>query len=477
MDEDILRVLNQGSLDDPSVADELEALKAEKDEAYKRDFVDAAASVHRDDPSEALDASKEWLEEYAEPDFDESYRHVMQVLHGVSLRDDWRYRDAIEVFQSVPDWESNADIVFQIADCRLRMGDFRSAGRLAEAAAMLGGGGAWGAIGSRARRFLELARRYVDAERRYFDQPEARTDVMLFPRGWSSTSPFVTSALPGISRPVTGGGYFLSWRNHGVAIDPGLDFLRNYHDLGGPFSITDIDTVLVSHCHLDHVADLPAIASLVYDSGDYLDERTSVDLYADPNTISDYSGIVAQSLSVHDVESSAPLDLDDITVYPFNVQHSISPCFGFRFELEAGPTIGYTADTGYFGELASSLRGSDIVIAHYSKQYAHDADDELSEKHLGLYGLERLIGDLDPEVFLIGEWSANQGDRRGQVVDLLRERTGVREIHPIDRTLSIKLENCTISCTGCGVDVDPVDVSGSPANWFDEWPYLCRSCC
>ena len=77
---------------------------------------------------------------------------------------------------------------------------------------------------------------------------------------WNSASP-----AKGFS---VGGGYLLYHLNKvnsevdmGIAIDPGFDFVRNLFHMG--FSLEDIDIVLISHAHLDHIRDFESIVMLL----------------------------------------------------------------------------------------------------------------------------------------------------------------------------------------------------------------------
>jgi len=76
---------------------------------------------------------------------------------------------------------------------------------------------------------------------------------------WNSSSPAEGYSL--------GGGYLLYRidRNAGVdlgiAIDPGFDFIRNLFHMG--FTLNDIDMILISHAHIDHIRDFEALVALL----------------------------------------------------------------------------------------------------------------------------------------------------------------------------------------------------------------------
>lgn len=63
-----------------------------------------------------------------------------------------------------------------------------------------------------------------------------------------------------------GGGYFIYRTDTdgridlGIAIDPGFDFVRNLFKMG--FSLKDIDVILISHAHADHIWDFESLVQL-----------------------------------------------------------------------------------------------------------------------------------------------------------------------------------------------------------------------
>ena len=82
-------------------------------------------------------------------------------------------------------------------------------------------------------------------------------------RQWNSHTPLLASADGKDSR---GGGYFLQWAGKGIVVDPGMDFLRNFRQAGLAFR--DIDAVILTHNHWDHVADVIPLLTLLFEYND-----------------------------------------------------------------------------------------------------------------------------------------------------------------------------------------------------------------
>jgi len=79
-----------------------------------------------------------------------------------------------------------------------------------------------------------------------------------------------------------GGGYFIYHKGQdgkidlGVAIDPGFDFVRNFFRMG--FSLVDIDIVIISHAHADHLWDFESIVQLLNEMSDKTGQSSRIDV-------------------------------------------------------------------------------------------------------------------------------------------------------------------------------------------------------
>lgn len=93
------------------------------------------------------------------------------------------------------------------------------------------------------------------------DTKDYRSCHFLGLQRWNSQTPTLTLSL--------GGGYLLYEQDGtgrvtlGIAIDPGFDFVDNLFHMG--FTLQDIDFILLTHAHLDHIRDFEPIVSAMLD--------------------------------------------------------------------------------------------------------------------------------------------------------------------------------------------------------------------
>ncbi|HVE69241.1 MAG TPA: MBL fold metallo-hydrolase [Solirubrobacteraceae bacterium] len=96
-----------------------------------------------------------------------------------------------------------------------------------------------------------------------------------------------SSAFPLLPRPsafrALGGGYLVrlhqiqssdgETRPFGIALDPGADFVENLYRSG--YSLSDVDMVIVTHDHVDHLGSLDPLLSLLYARSEILEHQGS----------------------------------------------------------------------------------------------------------------------------------------------------------------------------------------------------------
>jgi len=130
-----------------------------------------------------------------------------------------------------------------------------------------------------------------------------------------------------------------------------------------------IETVLVTHSHMDHTNSLPFFIENVYGG-----ERTSIDVYASAATTysvrkhlfnnaswPDFTRLpnnLLPSIRFRELEEEIPIVLNGVTFTPFFVDHLV-PTFGYLIEQD-GVSVIWSSDTGptvRLWEIANTARG------------------------------------------------------------------------------------------------------------------------
>ena len=155
--------------------------------------------------------------------------------------------------------------------------------------------------------------------------------------------------------------YLLTQDDFRVVIDLGsgsLSRLQNY------VSIDEINAVVLSHFHHDHVADVGSFqyACLVQEQLGNLPGKMPI--YAAKD-----EGKAFQSLTHNGTIGKAYDHRKSNEIGPFTFQFIKTkhpkPCYAMRIS-NGDKTIVYTADTSYFEELVDFSRGADLLIAESS---------------------------------------------------------------------------------------------------------------
>ncbi len=332
---------------------------------------------------------------------------------------------------------------------------------------------------------------------KYLTQPDSeRKDTLSILRGWSSA----VTLLEGSERRWRGGGYFLKWRGYGIVIDPGFDFLRNFHDTG--YHGREISAVLVSHNHPDHNSDLKAIDDLRYElykrlaaikkpgSQPYVlvwDQDTgAATKFGFEKPQHQHEPVVMASGFPQPFDLSAHPAKIPVRLTPFKVNHGsdVLHAMGMLVELldkkgKCAMRIGYTGDTAYFPELPKHLANCDLLLAHISQPSIEELQDasKFKEVHLGYRGAVRLLKECRPKLTLIAEFWAGFADLRIPLVKALRQRSGVDEVLPAGLRMHLRLPGLEIECSECAKPTPFSQIKVAPsADSFGSLAYLCPDC-
>jgi len=185
------------------------------------------------------------------------------------------------------------------------------------------------------------------------------------------------SALPSPTRLQSG--YHIRRGDYDLLVDCGSGVVHRLAQAG--IGHRAVDTVLLTHHHLDHVADLPTLAK-----ARWLDDCGSFSVIGPPGTEQVCETLFGVDDLTDRIELSVrelPLATRSVTVGPHevmtaNIVHS-KPGFAYRFD--SGLTIsGDTAPTDAIVELAD---GSDVLIHECAYPDGVDTDGHTTPTALG----------------------------------------------------------------------------------------------
>lgn len=198
--------------------------------------------------------------------------------------------------------------------------------------------------------------------------------------------------------------YWIDLDGHGVLLDPGPGALvRLVRQPGAVDSVDHVSTVLLSHLHLDHHADL---APLLFAQHSILARAEGTLLVVGPigtrrlleGLRSVYGEWLTPRLRRLEIREVAPDDVVDLpggTARAVPAHHPVarlnSPALGWRFSDQHGHSLGYTGDTGVCLPQAQGLSGCDLLLAECSTP-----DDLAVDTHLSPAGVVEMVRNIRP---------------------------------------------------------------------------------
>lgn len=169
-----------------------------------------------------------------------------------------------------------------------------------------------------------------------------------------------------------GNSTYIETKTHKMLIDVGItckDLETRLNEIG--VNIDDIDTLLITHSHSDHIKGLNTfykkVKPTVYMSDDTYSEINILDL--------DY------------VSTTDEFNIDDINIMSISMSHDVD-CHGYIIEYDNNSIV-YITDTGYINErYYEKLKDRTIYILESN----HDIDMNLHSRKPKIYR-ERVVGD------------------------------------------------------------------------------------
>lgn len=327
-------------------------------------------------------------------------------------------------------------------------------------------------------------------------------------RRWNSYTPELSFSV--------GGGHFVFLSKNkstnknkgkvdiGIAVDPGFDFIRNFFRQG--FTLTDIDIVLLTHGHPDHIRDFPAIVELLLENrkrgneagkmiysimslGCY--ERLDDYIARDPFKLLFYDTIIVDidkddqeggkinfsHKEEDDEKENKPVKLIPPNANPtgnqqinlcveyfksFHNDHSESDSYGYilTFKDTADKkkvSFGFTGDSKWFPKYAEKFKECDMICSHIGS-IAETTSDKLLTTYDSIGKAERLIRTknhpyLFGEILFLQDWKEAFKDNNRKALVLISEFG--EEMKGKIRCDLVKRLNRPRNGKGCWSDIGP----------------------
>ncbi|MBD3222664.1 MBL fold metallo-hydrolase [bacterium] len=205
--------------------------------------------------------------------------------------------------------------------------------------------------------------------------------------------------------PTAGRGpaaYWLDLDGHGVLVDPGPGALvRLVRQPGAVETVDSVGTVLLSHLHLDHTADL---APLLFAQHSILAREQGELLVAGPpgtgafvDRLADLYGSWIEPrlrrLIVREVAVGERIDIGTGQATALPAHHPVdrfdSPGQGWLLADGSGHRLAYTGDTGPCADLPAAIAGCDLLLVECSTP-----DEYAVATHMSPAGVIDLVGNI-----------------------------------------------------------------------------------
>ncbi len=186
-----------------------------------------------------------------------------------------------------------------------------------------------------------------------------------------------------IASGSSGNAIYAGTDKHGVLIDVGISGKRieaglNLYDHTG----RDLDGILISHEHSDHVSGLGVIA-----------RKYNIPIYGTEKTLKKLrrSGSIGSidPLLWHEISADEDFSIGDMIIHPFSISHDAACPVAYRIK-NGEKSVAVCTDLGYFDEyIENNLKGLDALLL--------EANHDIRMLQAGSYPYQlkcRILGDM-----------------------------------------------------------------------------------
>jgi len=138
-------------------------------------------------------------------------------------------------------------------------------------------------------------------------------------------------------------------------------------------NVTDIDAVLITHYHSDHIADIGVLQHALYVENYLAQTKKVVEIYGHAENEYEFSKFEHDFTKGVHYDPNEVLKLGPFYIRFLKTRHSV-PCYGMRI-TDGESTIVYTADSAYQTEWIKFSRDANLLLADTNFYAAQDGTD------------------------------------------------------------------------------------------------------
>ncbi len=157
---------------------------------------------------------------------------------------------------------------------------------------------------------------------------------------------------------------------------------------------TDLDAIILSHYHADHIADIGVLKHALYVENLLQGTEKLVDLYTHREQPFHGFDFTDDYIRVHYYRPEEVLKVGPFFLRFIKTKHSV-PCYGMRI-TDGGSTVVYTADSAYQDEWIKFSKDADLLLADtnfYADQDGQEAG-HMTSREVGKIASEAKVKEL-----------------------------------------------------------------------------------
>lgn len=162
--------------------------------------------------------------------------------------------------------------------------------------------------------------------------------------------------------------YVLEKEGFRLVIDFGSGALSKFQKY---YHVTEIDAVLLSHYHTDHIADIGVLQHAILIQSLIQKKAMEIPIYGHREDLDNFNLLQDDHTKAVAYNPNEPLRIGPFHIRFLKTKHGV-PCYGMRI-TDGEHTLVYTADTAYIDEWKIFAENADLLLSECNFYAGYDA--------------------------------------------------------------------------------------------------------